>query len=164
MSWTKNESINADSESLALSVWPYLKFSHINGKFVMCAYTPVDAIGTNKADIAQKFCPLNGKWIRDDGDSYSWTNLKSRLLNGLDGIPAILSGKQANDFRKEFAVNFEDSGRNFAYVSLGYEIAIEIPASKLEELDKKFSHRTANQDSVANLVVSAVKALRGMIE
>ena len=164
MSWTKNESINADSESLALSVWPYLKFSHINGKFVMCAYTPVDAIGTNKADIAQKFCPLNGKWIRDDGNSYSWTNLKSRLLNGLDGIPAILSGKQANDFRKEFAVNFEDSGRNFAYVSLGYEIAIEIPASKLEELDKKFSHRTANQDSVANLVVSAVKALRGMIE
>ena len=164
MSWTRNESINAGGESLALSVWPYLKFSHINGRFVMCAYPSADTIGTNKANIAKKFCPLNGTWTRDSNDSWSWDDLKRRILDGADGTPALLGGESAEAFRNDFAVNFEGSGRNFAYVSLGYEISIEIPASKLEELDKNFSHRTANQDSVADLVVSAVKALRDMIE
>ena len=68
------------------------------------------------------------------------------------------------DFRKEFDEKFYDSGRNFAYVSLGYEIAIEIPDAKLEERGKNFSYKTAKQDRVADLIMSAVKALRDMIE
>lgn len=159
MSWTKNTSINADGTQLALSVWPYLKFSHRNGKFVMCAYLSADSIGTDKANILQNFCSLNGTWTRDG--AYSWEALKSRIL---DGTPALLSRESAEAFKNEFAGKFTDSGRNFVYVSLGYEIWIEIPVAKLEELDKNFSHRESNQDNVADLIVSAVKALRDMIE
>lgn len=159
MSWTKNTSINADGESLALSVCPYLKFSHINGRFVMCAYLSADSIGTDKANILQNFCSLNGTWTRDG--AYSWDALKSRIL---DGTSALLSRESAEAFKSKFDEKFTDSGRNFAYVSLGYEIWIEIPVSKLEKLDKNFSHRESNQDNVADLIVSAVKALRDMIE
>ena len=159
MSWTKNTSIDADGTQLALCVWPYLKFSHINGRFVMCAYPSHDAIGTDKANILKNFGSLNGTWTRDG--AYSWEALKRRIL---DGTPALLSGESAEAFKSIFDEKFTDSGKNFTYVSLGYEIWIEIPASKLEELDKNFSHRTANQDSVADLIVSAVKELRDMIE
>lgn len=65
---------------------------------------------------------------------------------------------------KNFAKHFADSRKNFAYVSLEYAISVKIPIEELERRDKDFSHREGNQDRVAGLVVSIVKAVREMIE
>lgn len=167
LSWTQRDSINAGGENLVLSVKPYLKFSHYRGKYIMAAYASHDAIGTDKAEIRKKFCgPLNGRWKKEGEHKYTWEDLKSRLLDGIpaEEIPALLCGESAELFRDEFATNFEASGKNYVYVSLGYEISIEIPVSKLAQLDKDFSHRTEKQDNVADLIVSVVKAVREMIE
>lgn len=158
MSWTALTALQAGSETLKCSVSPYLKFSHINGRFVMSAYLLQSALGTDKSSIVQKFGGLNGTWTRTG--NYSWAVLKQNLLNA---SPAVFSDEEAERFKSEFAANFENSGKNFTYVSLGYEISIEIPVSKLEALDKNFSHRAANQDDTAQLTASAVNSILGMM-
>lgn len=160
MSWTQSTEITlADGEKLKCCIKPYLKFYTTFGTQIMSAYPMLEALGTNKSEVLSKI-PELGQWSQTD-DTWSFANLKSRLLSS---DPAIFYEDEAKRFKDDFETTLEASGRKVVNVALGYEIKVEIPASKLAELDKDFSRIDSNHDSPAELVALIVQAVRNMIE
>lgn len=156
MSWTEAEKIKVnDSTELDICTKFHVKLYDTHGNYVMHVAPPANIFGTDRAAICEKLCnPLNGKWYRE-----SWDDLKNFLEeNGLIESP--------EDFTEQFDEKFEKSNRKCLNVSVGFEIIIHMPMKLLEECDKhnsKFMDNPEN-DAVAKLIVSALAALKSMIE
>ncbi|NLL36703.1 MAG: hypothetical protein GX256_04175 [Fretibacterium sp.] len=158
LSWTQERDIEIKGEIFAMEVTPYLKFSHIMGRYVMEAYPSPEEIGWEKKHIREKFLPiLSKKWQKKD-----WPELLKFLL---EENPKFLL--EPDEFRKSFKEQFETSGRNFVDMALGYEIVVHVPAEKLEKMDPQDTQRfnaTGKNDRVALLVKSVIETLRDRIE
>ena len=153
MSWTLEKSIEVDKTVLETAITPYLKFSHIMGRFVMDAYVSPGCIGTHRPDIRKKFfVPLARSWRREE-----WPELLNLLTEKNSVVledPAV--------FRANFRRNFEESDRSFAVVVPGYEAIIKIPAGMLPEHQAPDSGKGC--DKTASLVVDAIKAIIKRVE
>lgn len=145
MSWIHDTSIQAGGKTFAMSVNPYLKFGHIQGRFAGEAWASSGAFGTDRKEIAAKMSAVSGRWQRD-----SWPELKARL--------------SSEDWDYDIT-DIENSGKNFIDVSAGYYIRIDIPLGQLIELDghKNIFMKPA-YDKAADLVVKIVDSLRKKIE
>ena len=71
--------------------------------------------------------------------------------------------EKPEEFKPQFEWYFENSGRNFTYVSFGYEVALRFPAGELRRIDAG-SDLEAGRDKAAEWVVSALEALKAEIE
>ena len=153
MSWTLEKSIEVDKTVLETAITPYLKFSHIMGRFVMDAYVSPGCIGSHRPDIRKKFfVPLARSWRREE-----WPELLNLLTEKNSVVledPAV--------FRANFRKNFEESDRSFAVVVPGYEAIIKIPAGMLPEHQAPDSGKGC--DKTASLVVDAIKAIIKRVE
>lgn len=159
MSWTESTTITPDGTTLKCSIRPYLKFYDVRGRQIMAAYPMLKALGTKKSEVLSKF-PENGRWSKEH-DTWSFANLKKRLLSA---DPAVFDEEEAKNFEHNFADKFENSNRTCLNIALGFEIEVNIPVEELKKRDKGFLHQADNQDEVAELVASVVKAVREMIE
>lgn len=153
MSWTLEKSIEVDKTILETAITPYLKFSHIMGRFVMEAYVSPDRIGSHRPEIRKKFfVPLAGSWRREE-----WPKLLSLLTEKNSGVLEDPVG-----FRKDFRKNFEERDRGFVVVVPGYEVIVKIPAGMLPESQAPDSGK--DSDKTASLVVDAIKAIIKRVE
>ena len=160
MSWTRSNKVAFLDTTLDMTVKPFLKFAHFQGKHVMGAYLSSDVLGSNKSNIREEFCNrLNGRWKRGE-EKGGWGELEKYLLS----TPGLL--EDAKSFEKEFGERIKKSGKNFIDVSLGYEIGIYLPLEDLEAMDKVNSRfmDSPQSDAVAQLIADGLRNLRKMIE
>ncbi|MDB5024558.1 MAG: hypothetical protein JWP78_2313 [Mucilaginibacter sp.] len=128
MSWINQAVVNTKFGAFELVVNPYIKFSHVMGKWIGAInfYHDFNALGKafHTRSNFERFCH---SWDRED-----WPELKGML---------------DQEFSKEFEwrddvewdAKFEHSKRNFVFISMGFECCIFIPFKLFQESEKKDS-------------------------
>ena len=153
LSWTRGGKLDVAGESPEIEITPYVKFSHIMGRYVTDAYCAPEKIGTDRREVREKFFdPLVRKWKRNE-----WPDLRHFLT---EDHPGLL--KNPEGFKTDFEKFFEKSARQFTFVTFGFEIVMRFPIGRTEEINAGGSIE-ADSGEAAQWVANAVEALKAQI-
>jgi hypothetical protein len=157
LSWTRSVELKAQGGSVGLTIRPYVKFSHILGRYVTQAYCPPEKVDLDRQVVRKKFFePLARKWTREE-----WPELRRFLT---ETHPGLLENPEGLQY--EFERLFEKSDRQFTYVNFGYEAILRFPAAELAKLDAQSVGKADGKpdDKAAEWIVNAIGALKAEIE
>lgn len=123
LDWAKKKSLLVDNAEYELEISYNIKLSHYMGKFIsQINYYDEDVV--KPLHTSDNFYNQSGKW-----DRKSWTDFE-KLLD--------------DHFKKEFKWrdycgwedNFLNAGKNYLFMSLGFEVRVYIPYAKFKNIDK----------------------------
>jgi len=144
--WTDKSTLAIDGQEYPLSIRYQVKLSHF--------YRYVSEIDYSEDDCQiplhtpENFHDFSGKWNSD-----RWKKLEDFFDSHF---------KASFDWREQsgWKQNFTDTDRTYLTMSLGYEVTLEIPFSKLKSLDKKESDVV----KVSEFVLKIVSAFEHLLD
>lgn len=142
--WADEVILSVEDRKFLLKSEPVIKFSHVMGKFIAnLSFRENKELALNFYRN-NDFIDVNGNWHRD-----SWVDLEKMFDHAL-----------TFDWRKsmEWNENFIMSGKNFLFLSCGFEVEIKIPFSLFQENDRKDQTGKLNAELIAN-ALSSFKSL-----
>ena len=160
MSWTFNKTLtlNDGTELNSMEIKPFVKISKTSDRLpAMYVHPSLEALGTDKAAIWEKFAWLNISWTSPN-DWDHWSVLKDIKRKSI--MREILGDEEMKKFEADFTKRFGEV--YYLEASAGYEVSLRIPARKLEALDRDFDGHENSRDYVAEFVALIVTALREM--
>jgi hypothetical protein len=126
LAWVYQESLKTVFGEFEISNNPYIKFSHVMGRWIG-AINFTDEFNElgKRFHNKEHFEQLCGSWYRAQ-----WEYLES-----------ILDEEFSNEFDWRDDVNwdmeFKTSGRNFVFVSMGFECSIYVPFENFQDLERQ---------------------------
>lgn len=144
--WANEECLAVQNEVFSLRSEPVIKFSHVMGKFISNLSFGEDREHALNFYRDNDFIDVNGNWHRD-----SWADLEK-----------MFDEAWTFDWRKsmEWNKNFKMSGKNFLFLSCGFEVEIKIPFSLFQENDRK--DRTGKLN--VELISDALSSFKSLLE
>jgi hypothetical protein len=148
MDWVKETALSSPDGVYALDISPYIKFSHVMGKWIGAVNFTDDFQERGKRfHTRQNFERFCRNWDRTD-----WPILEKMLDDEFSG---------EFDWRAEsgWEDEFVHSGRNFVFISMGFECNTFIPFETLQAADK--SDPTGN--AAAMLLQNAIESFQQLV-
>jgi len=138
--WANENSLRVGEKSFSLKVEPVIKFSHVMGRFITNLSFGEDREQALNFYRSNDFNDINGNWTRD---------LWDRLENIFDDAWSF-------DWRTnmEWNENFKMFGKNFLFLSCGFEVEIKIPFSLFQENDRRDQTGKLNTELITNTLSS----------
>ncbi|HVD99976.1 MAG TPA: hypothetical protein VNB90_17335 [Cytophagaceae bacterium] len=147
LSWLGNEKIKIDNEEFQIDIIHNVKLSHFMGKYISGVnYYEWDNL-IKPLHTKENYYHSSGKWDRS-----GWADFEKMMD---EHFKPEFNWRSSCDWEELFI----NSDRNFLFMSLGFEIEIYIPYTKLQALDKnendvtiisKFIFQIA--DSIKNMI------------
>lgn len=150
LSWVYQEKLNTSFGDFELLNNPYIKFSHVMGKWIgainfVNEYNERGKQFHNKEHF-EKIC-----WSWDRGQ---WKELE-----------AYLDQEFSNEFDwrddVEWDSKFINSGRNFVFVSMGFECNIYVPFQCFQDLEREDTTGKRSADLLESVIDSFTKLVNG---
>lgn len=138
--WANEVILSVENRKFLLKSEPVIKFSHVMGKFIANLSFGEDKELALNFYRNNDFIDVNGNWHRD-----SW-----------DDLEGIFDKADFFDWRKsmKWNENFRMSGKNFLFLSCGFEVEIKIPFSLFQENDRKDRSGKINAELIGNTLSS----------
>lgn len=141
LDWLNKKTLLIDGSEYELDISYNVKLSHFMGKFI-------SQINYYKGDVNEllhtgdNFRNQSGKWNRDD-----WEKFEQLMDKHF---------KQEFDWRTHcnWQDKFINSGKNYLFMSLGFEVCVYVPYSKFRDMDKKESDVTLVSQFINNVAAA----------
>lgn len=149
--WINQKRIPTSFGVFDLVIAPYIKFAHVMGKYISAI-----EFNSNEQDreygkmfhTKENFKQLAGMWHRDQ-----WPDLIQKLDTHF---------KSKFDWKSEanWEENFENSGRNYVFISMGFSCSIYIPFQTLQDMERK----DQTGQLAANLISETISNFRSIVD
>jgi hypothetical protein len=149
LEWINTTALNTAHGKYLLDITPYIKFSHVMGRWIGAIY-----FNGQKKERGKKFhTPQNFRKFCRNWERSKWPTLTKMLDEELS---------PNSEWRNEvnWDAEFEHTGRNFVFISMGFECNTFIPFKALQTAEQIDLSGTA----AAELLQSTIETFRKIVD